>query len=59
MADTHVGSSEKMSAAEVAKIGFEAMMKGELEVVAGFAINSAPRCPGSSPIPHSPRCIAK
>jgi short-subunit dehydrogenase len=37
MADTKVGSSEKMSAAEVAKIGFEAMMKGELEVVAGFA----------------------
>jgi short-subunit dehydrogenase len=37
MADTHVGSSEKMSAAEVAKIGFEAMMKGELVVVAGFA----------------------
>jgi uncharacterized protein len=37
MADTHVGSSEKMSAAEVAKIGFDAMMKGELEVVAGFA----------------------
>jgi uncharacterized protein len=37
MMDTKVGSSEKMSAAEVAKIGFEAMMKGELEVVAGFA----------------------
>ena len=26
-----------MSAAEVAKIGYEAMMKGDLEVVAGFA----------------------
>jgi uncharacterized protein len=37
MLDTKVGSSEKMSAAEVAKIGFDAMMKGELEVVAGFA----------------------
>jgi short-subunit dehydrogenase len=37
MADTKVGSSEKMSAAEVAKIGFDAMMKGDLEVVAGFA----------------------
>jgi uncharacterized protein len=37
MADTKVGSSEKMSAAEVAKIGFDAMMKGELEVIAGFA----------------------
>jgi short-subunit dehydrogenase len=37
MLDTKVGSGEKMPAAEVAKIGFEAMMKGELEVVAGFA----------------------
>jgi short-subunit dehydrogenase len=37
MMDTKVGTSEKMGAAEVAKIGFEAMMKGELEVVAGFA----------------------
>lgn len=37
MGDTKVGSGEKMSAAEVAKIGFDAMMKGELEVVAGFA----------------------
>ena len=37
MLDTKVGSSEKMNAAEVAKIGFDAMMKGELEVVAGFA----------------------
>ncbi|HEY2683066.1 MAG TPA: SDR family NAD(P)-dependent oxidoreductase [Steroidobacteraceae bacterium] len=37
MMDTKVGTSEKMSAAAVAKIGFEAMMKGELEVVAGFA----------------------
>ena len=37
MLDTKVGSSDKMAAAEVAKIGFDAMMKGELEVVAGFA----------------------
>jgi uncharacterized protein len=37
MLDTKVGSSDKMSAAEVAKIGFDAMMKGQLEVVAGFA----------------------
>ena len=37
MMDTNVGTSEKMSAAEVAKVGFDALMKGELEVVAGFA----------------------
>lgn len=37
MMDTKVGTSEKMGAAEVAKIGFDAMMKGQLEVVAGFA----------------------
>jgi short-subunit dehydrogenase len=37
MMDTKVGTGEKMSAAEVAKIGFEAMMSGKLEVVAGFA----------------------
>ena len=36
MQDTKVGSSEKMSAAEVAKIGFEALMSGELKVVAGM-----------------------
>lgn len=37
MLDTKVGSEEKMDAAEVAKIGFEAMMRGEVSVVAGFA----------------------
>jgi uncharacterized protein len=37
MLDTKVGSSDKMKAAEVAKVGFDAMMKGDLEVVAGFA----------------------
>ena len=37
MQDTKVGSGEKMGAAAVAKIGFDAMMKGELAVVAGFA----------------------
>ncbi len=36
MSDTKVGSGEKQSAAEVAKIGYEAMMSGELEVVAGL-----------------------
>jgi short-subunit dehydrogenase len=37
MMDTKVGTSEKMSAADVAQIGFDAMMEGKLEVVAGFA----------------------
>ena len=36
MMDTKVGTQEKASAAEVAKVGFEAMMKGELKVVAGI-----------------------
>jgi uncharacterized protein len=36
MADTAVGSGEKMHASDVAKTGFDAMMKGELKVVAGF-----------------------
>lgn len=36
MSDTKVGSGEKQSAAEVAKTGFEAMMSGELKVVAGL-----------------------
>jgi short-subunit dehydrogenase len=36
MADTKVGSGEKAHAPDVAKIGFVAMMKGELKVVAGF-----------------------
>ncbi len=35
--DTKVGTDEKASAADVAKTGFDAMMKGDLKVVAGFA----------------------
>jgi short-subunit dehydrogenase len=34
--DTKVGTQKKQSADEVAKIGFEAMMKGEGDVVAGW-----------------------
>ena len=34
--DTKVGTGEKQSAADVANIGYEAMMSGELEVVAGL-----------------------
>jgi short-subunit dehydrogenase len=37
MMDTKVGSGEKAHASDVAKTGFNAMMKGELKVVAGFA----------------------
>jgi uncharacterized protein len=37
MEDTKVGSGEKAHASDVAKTGFDAMMKGELKVVAGFA----------------------
>jgi uncharacterized protein len=37
MTDTKVGSGEKAHASEVAKTGFDAMMKGELKVVAGFS----------------------
>jgi uncharacterized protein len=36
MLDTKVGAKKKMSAVEVAKIGFEAMMRGEGDVVAGW-----------------------
>ncbi|HVC29720.1 MAG TPA: hypothetical protein VND24_00945 [Steroidobacteraceae bacterium] len=36
MTDTKVGSEKKMGAAEVARIGFEAMMSGEGDVVAGW-----------------------
>jgi uncharacterized protein len=35
MTDTKVGASEKADAAQVAKTGYDAMMKGELKVVAG------------------------
>lgn len=35
MTDTQVGAGEKADAADVAKTGFDAMMKGELKVVAG------------------------
>jgi hypothetical protein len=37
MADTRVGSGEKAHASDAAKTAFDAMMKGELKVVAGFA----------------------
>jgi uncharacterized protein len=36
MMDTKVGTSEKQPADEVAKIGFEAMMRGDGDVVAGW-----------------------
>ena len=36
MLDTRVGQSEKDDPADVAKVGFEAMMKGEADVVSGF-----------------------
>jgi uncharacterized protein len=36
MLDTQVGQQEKDDPAEVAKIGFEAMMKGEADVVSGW-----------------------
>ncbi|HWS70095.1 MAG TPA: SDR family NAD(P)-dependent oxidoreductase [Steroidobacteraceae bacterium] len=36
MMDTRVGSSDKAHASDVAKAGFDALMKGELKVVAGF-----------------------
>jgi len=36
MLDTKVGTEKKMSAAEVAKIGFEAMERGDAEVIAGW-----------------------
>ena len=37
MSDTNVATSDKMHASDVAKTGFDAMMSGELKVVAGFA----------------------
>ena len=36
MLDTEVGQSEKDDAAEVAKVGYDAMMKGEGEVISGW-----------------------
>jgi short-subunit dehydrogenase len=36
MLDTKVGTEKKQSAEEVAKIGFEAMMRGDGDVVAGW-----------------------
>lgn len=36
MMDTKIGTEKKMDAAEVARIGFEAMMAGEGDVVAGW-----------------------
>jgi len=36
MMDTKVGTEKKMSAAEVAKLGFEAMQRGEADVIAGW-----------------------
>jgi hypothetical protein len=36
MTDTKIGSSDKANACDVARTGFDAMMKGEIKVVAGF-----------------------
>jgi short-subunit dehydrogenase len=37
MLDTKVGTEKKQPASEVAKIGFDAMMRGDGDVVAGWA----------------------
>lgn len=37
MLDTKVGSGKKAHASDVAKVGFEEMMKGELKVIAGLS----------------------
>lgn len=36
MEDTKIGQSDKDDPVDVAKVGFEAMMKGEGDVVSGF-----------------------
>ena len=36
MLDTKVGTDKKMPPSEVAKMGFEAMMKGEADVITGW-----------------------
>ena len=49
MLDTKVGSGEKADAADVAKEGYDAMMKGELDAVAGL-----PRKLGAAMSPVAP-----
>jgi uncharacterized protein len=51
MLDTKVGTQEKADAADVAKVGFEAMMKGDLKVVAG--LNNKLRAAMSHVLPDS------
>ncbi len=51
MLDTKVGTQEKADAADVARVGFDAMMKGELKVVAGF--NNKMRAAMSHVLPDS------
>jgi uncharacterized protein len=51
MLDTKVGTEEKADAADVARTGFDAMMKGELKVVAGF--NNKMRAAMSHVLPES------
>lgn len=56
MLDTKVGSGEKADAADVAKVGYDAMMKGELDAVAGLGTSWARRCRPWRPNRRSPRC---
>ncbi len=51
MLDTKVGTQEKADAAAVARVGFDAMMKGEIKVVAGF--NNKMRAVMSHVLPDS------
>ncbi|MBV8198536.1 MAG: SDR family NAD(P)-dependent oxidoreductase [Candidatus Eremiobacteraeota bacterium] len=51
MLDTKVGTQEKADAADVAKVGFDAMMEGKVEVVAGF--NNKLRAAMSHVLPDS------
>jgi uncharacterized protein len=45
MMDTKVGTSKKDDPADVARTGFNAMMKGEGDVVSGWHNSSARRSP--------------
>lgn len=52
MRDTKIGASKKDDPAKVARTGFEAMLKGEGDVVTGWQNSSSPR----SRISHLPAC---
>jgi hypothetical protein len=59
MMDTKIGQAKKDDPAEVARLGFEAMMKGEGEVITGWQNKLRSAIAHVLPAMSAPKCIVR